>query len=114
VNHAWGADIAGRNPCSLQPVGIRFRFVAQRVAFGGDGSAAVWLVNGTSFLSAAVVGNNLGPAWDVIGAADFNGNGKTDILWQHDNAVWLMNGTLFQSSVLIGVNPGADWELAWA
>jgi hypothetical protein len=61
-----------------------------------------------------VVGSNLGPAWDVIGAADFNGNGTADILWQHDNgqaAVWLMNGTTFQLNVLIGVNPGPDWQL---
>ena len=39
---------------------------------------------------------NPGPAWHAVGARDFNGDGKADILWQNDNgtpAIWLMNGT---------------------
>jgi len=34
--------------------------------------------------------------WTIQGLADFNGDGKTDILWRHSNGsgyyVWLMNG----------------------
>ncbi len=36
-----------------------------------------------------------GPTWHVKAAADFNGDGKADILWQNDNgtpAIWLMDG----------------------
>jgi len=36
-----------------------------------------------------------GPAWHVIGSGDFNGDGKSDILWQHDSgqvSIWLMDG----------------------
>ena len=38
---------------------------------------------------------NPGPTWHVEDAADFNGDGKSDILWQNDNgtpAIWLMDG----------------------
>ena len=34
--------------------------------------------------------------WHVMAAADFNGDGKADILWQDDNglpAIWTMNGS---------------------
>ena len=43
----------------------------------------------------SAVGGNPGPTWHVKAAADFNGDGKADILWQNDNgqaAIWLMNG----------------------
>jgi serralysin len=42
-----------------------------------------------------VIGNP-GPSWHVIGTGDFNGDGKSDILFQNTNgsvAIWLMNGT---------------------
>ena len=47
-------------------------------------------------VSAGVVGSfNPGPSWQVEGTGDFNGDGKSDILWQHDGtpAIWLMDGT---------------------
>ena len=37
-----------------------------------------------------------GPTWHVAAAADFNGDGKSDILWQNDSglpAIWTMDGT---------------------
>jgi hypothetical protein len=36
VHHAVGADVAGRNARNFQPLGVRLRFIAQRVVFGGD------------------------------------------------------------------------------
>jgi membrane-bound lytic murein transglycosylase B len=36
-----------------------------------------------------------GLSWTPVRAADFNGDGKADILWQNTDgslAIWLMNG----------------------
>jgi hypothetical protein len=39
---------------------------------------------------------DVGPGWHAA-AADFNGDGKADILWNHDSgdlpAIWIMDGT---------------------
>ena len=63
------------------------------------GELYVWLMNGTvaangSYLSPARVAD-LG--WQIRGLADFNADGKLDVLWHHqttgDLYVWLMAGT---------------------
>jgi hypothetical protein len=44
---------------------------------------------------------------------DFDGDGKTDVLWQHTSgsvAVWLMNGTA-KSSVGVPGSAGTDWQI---
>jgi len=82
------------------------------ILFQNDsGQAAMWLMNGASVTSTALVGANPGPSWHVIGAGDFNGDGKSDILFQNDSgqaAMWLMNGTSVTSTALVGANPGAE------
>ncbi len=60
-----------------------------------DGAVALWLIDGTSATSQAVV-QSVYPSWHVIGTGDFDGDGNSDILFQHTNgsiAIWLMNGT---------------------
>jgi len=49
--------------------------------------------------------------WSIAGVADFNGDGKNDILWRHTSGMvyeWLLNGT-----AIIGQgSPGStssDW-----
>ena len=59
-----------------------------------DGTPAIWLMNGTSFIGGGGLANP-GPSWDIAGAGDFNGDGNGDILWQNSDgtpAIWLMNG----------------------
>ena len=58
---------------------------------------AVWQMDGATVnqtLSLTPV--RADPLWKVVGVADFNNDGKTDLLWRHtglgDVAVWLMNG----------------------
>jgi hypothetical protein len=50
----------------------------------------------------------------VIGTGDFNGDGKSDILWQNTNdgtpAIWEMNGTSIVSAVAIP-SPGVGFQL---
>jgi hypothetical protein len=48
----------------------------------------------------------------VAGIGDFNGDGKSDILWQDtsgDVAEWLMNGTSVVASTLIGFADPSCW-----
>ena len=45
--------------------------------------------------SAAPFVANPGPSWHAVGTGDFNGDGRSDILWQNADgevAIWEMNG----------------------
>ena len=58
---------------------------------------------------------NPGPSWHVKDSGDFNGDGKSDILWQNDDgtpAIWLMNGTTCCPSARpVSFNPGPSWHI---
>ena len=58
---------------------------------------------------------NPGPSWQIKGTGDFNGDGKSDILWQNSDgtpAIWLMNGTNVLSGGAAGsFNPGPSWQI---
>jgi hypothetical protein len=52
-------------------------------------------------------------SWNIVGAADFNGDGQMDILWQNSSgarAIWLMNGTTYSSSVYFGT-VATSWNI---
>jgi len=78
-----------------------------------DGTPAIWLMNGTSFIGGGFL-TNLGPTWHVAGTDDFNGDGNADILWRNDDgtpAIWLMNGTSFIGGGFL-TNLGVSWDVA--
>ncbi|HKM88556.1 MAG TPA: VCBS repeat-containing protein, partial [Xanthobacteraceae bacterium] len=63
-----------------------------------SGDVAIWLMNGTTILNptTSYVGTVSPSTWTIVGTGDFNGDGKTDILWRDtagDVAIWEMNGT---------------------
>jgi hypothetical protein len=70
-------------------------------------------MNGTSIVSATALPAPP-PSWKLIGTSDFNGDGKSDILWQNTNdgtpATWEMNGTSIVSAVALP-SPGIRWQL---
>jgi hypothetical protein len=62
----------------------------------------IWFMNGERIARrATVVGENgaaalVGPPWRIVGTADMNGDGRSDIVWHNsttnDIQFWFMNG----------------------
>src|SRR5262249_17627638 len=52
--------------------------------------------------------------WTIVGTGDFNGDGKSDILWRDTSgnvAIWLMNGAQVTQSAGVGSAP-TSWSIA--
>jgi hypothetical protein len=81
-----------------------------------SGNVAIWEMNGTTVLnhsSASVA--TVASQWSIQLTGDFNGDGKSDILWQDtsgDVAIWEMNGTtvLNQNSSFVA-NVTGPWSI---
>ena len=84
------------------------------------GQLSAWRMNGTTMAG----GTSLTPtgvpdtAWKVVAVADFNNDGRPDLVWQHDSgalATWLLNGTSMIAGppLLPGSVPSA-WRIVGA
>ncbi|WP_308516414.1 M10 family metallopeptidase C-terminal domain-containing protein [Sphingomonas flavescens] len=67
-----------------------------------------WLQNGANWNA------SIGADWHVVGVADFNGDGRSDILWRNDNGLlsdWLGTST---GGFVQGTGTGVplDWKVA--
>ena len=79
------------------------------------GDIAAWLVNGSSVLQSVSYGTvppNSGRT--LISAGDFNGDGRTDLLWYNvytgEVSVWLLDGgRLLQAASYGTVPPNSGW-----
>jgi hypothetical protein len=83
-----------------------------------DGTLAAWYMDGTNLVRGVLL-NPSAPAeegWRVATTLDLNGDGKTDLLFQHDDgtvAVWLMDGiNLLSGEFLKPEDPGSSWRIA--
>ena len=75
--------------------------------------SSIWLMNGTTIQSTAVLGN-VDASWSIVGTGDFNLDGKSDILWRDTNgntAIWFMNGMTPSSTSNIGGNLPTRWTV---
>jgi hypothetical protein len=77
-----------------------------------DGSLAAWYMNGINLVSGTLL-NPSHPGdvnWKLVGAGQFNGDGKTDLAFQHTDgrlAAWYMNGVdLIAGNLLSPSSPG--------
>lgn len=68
------------------------------------GGVAAWLMNDAQVLAAEwLVPDDVADlAWTIAGARDLNGDGQTDLVWQHAGtgalAAWFMNGLMLSST----------------
>jgi hypothetical protein len=77
-----------------------------------NGDTSIWLMTvigatQVQVMSAADLGV-VATSWTIAVTGDFNGDGKSDILWRNtngDTSIWFMNGTLVSSASDIGVVP---------
>jgi hypothetical protein len=79
----------------------------------GTGDTAIWLMNGASLSSAAVIANVPAPLWSIVQTGDYDGNGTSDLLWRDTNgnaAIWFMNGMTVASTAGIG-NVPTTWSV---
>jgi uncharacterized protein YjdB len=55
------------------------------------------------------------PNWQIVGAADFNNDTQTDILWRNvstgQNVLWYMNGADWSSSAELIPIPDQSWQI---
>lgn len=83
------------------------------------GSIAAWYVNGYNVTGAAPFSTDrvadLG--WRIAGAGDINGDGPTDLVWQHDVsgrlAVWYLSGVQVISTAPLSIDrvTDTDWKI---
>ena len=78
----------------------------------------VQVSDGTGFIDSQVITVTVTNANDaavpLVPTHNFNGDGKSDILWQNDNGmagIWLMDGMNPIVAAAVGSNPGSDWHL---
>jgi hypothetical protein len=72
-------------------------------------------MDGDQIASAGVVAANPGNDWTVAGTGDFDGDGRSDILWRGKSgeiAVWQMDGDQIASAGVVAANPGNDWQIS--
>ncbi|HVN77373.1 MAG TPA: FG-GAP-like repeat-containing protein [Terriglobia bacterium] len=80
----------------------------------GDGAVMIWTMWDSSSSPIAVsYWPCPAPEWKIVGSGDFNGDGKTDILWHSsstgDVSVWLLNGWSLLDHPVLG-NAPTDWK----
>ncbi|MBF0538452.1 MAG: VCBS repeat-containing protein [Nitrospirae bacterium] len=95
--------------------------------FNGDGKAdllwqntitgdvVVWLMDGTKINGGGlVVEKGLSSDWTVKAVADFNGDGKSDVVLQDTNGdvyLWLMDGVNIQGGGLVAKGIPGNWHI---
>jgi len=87
-----------------------------------DGGLVIWFMNGTTMTSAKWLtpSSVADQDWRVAAVADFNKDGKADLIWRHKTngwlVVWMMNGAAMQTAEWVTPNGVTDpqWKLVAA
>jgi hypothetical protein len=91
-----------------------------------SGQVYIWLMNGTTIAGNASPASptpessteccvGVGDGWSILDVGDFDGDGKSDILWQQLSTgqvyIWLMNGTTIVGNAS-PASPAPEWQVA--
>ncbi len=82
-----------------------------------SGDLYAWFMNGISAGSASYLTPSrfADVKWQIRGLADFNGDGRTDVLWHHQKTgelyVWMLNGTVTTAGSYL--NPKSFSDTNW-
>ena len=72
-------------------------------------------MNGTTISSNVPITAVADLNWSIAGTVDFDGDGKSDILWRNgatgDNSIWLMNGATTLTGSSISAVQGSAWSI---
>ncbi|MCW3096153.1 MAG: hypothetical protein JWL77_1771 [Chthonomonadaceae bacterium] len=84
--------------------------VDNRVVFWYTGGANTAIITGGDYVNQTPTAG-----WKVVGIADFNRDGRSDLVFQNQTtgqiAIWFMNGPVYQSGVQIPSTPGIDLQV---
>jgi len=79
---------------------------------------ALWYTggtNGTTISGGVFVSQTPAVGWKIVGVGDFNADGKSDLVFQHQTsgqiAIWFMDGSLYAGGVLLPSAPAAGWQV---
>jgi hypothetical protein len=80
---------------------------------------AYWFTGGanlSTILGGQFINTTPNAGWKVVGVGDFNGDGKSDIVFQNQTtgqiAFWFMNGAVYQTGISLNDYPLAGWKVA--
>jgi len=73
-------------------------------------------MNGTTVRAGGFVRQVADPSWKIAGVGDFDGDGKTDIVWRNsatgENYMYLMNGTTVRAEGFLKQVADPSWKIA--
>ena len=116
------------NPGSAMNIGLDWT-VAGTGDFNGDGAQDIlwrhassgqitqWLANGGGGFTANPAATvNVGTDWHLFGIGDFNGDGRSDLLWQQNGGLlidWLgkADGSFTSNSATFATVVGTEWRI---
>ncbi len=81
------------------------------------GQLVAWFMNGLNRIGASLYspGAVVPLAWEIRGSGDFNQDGKTDLLWRHNQTgevlVWYMDGTTMFAHAFLPTVSILSWDI---